>query len=139
MIQEITISLSVVRFTALMPRARPTPSTAPTRVWVVEMGRPSFVARMIVIAAPNSAQKPRVGVSWVILRPIVSITRHPQVASPTTMPIPPSASTHKGTGAFAATLSPPASATDKTADIGPIAFATSFAPWANATKQALRI
>ncbi len=93
----------------------------------------------MVVAAPISALKPRVGVKWVILRPIVSMTRQPHVASPMAMPKPPSARTHSGTGDFAAILSPPAKATEMIADIGPIALATSFAPCANATMQALNI
>ena len=82
MTQESAISRSMLRLKARIPRARPTPKTAPTRQCVVEMGSPSLEANKIVVAAPNSAQKPRVGVSSVIFLPIVSITRHPQVARP---------------------------------------------------------
>ena len=57
-----------------MPRASPTPSTEPTRVCVVETGMPSREASTIVVAAASSAAKPRLGVSSVIFRPIVSIT-----------------------------------------------------------------
>ena len=62
---------------APMPRAKPTPNTAPTSVWVVDMGRPVAEAITTVPAAPNSAAKPRLGVSSVILRPTVIITRQP--------------------------------------------------------------
>ena len=79
-----------------MPRAKPTPMTAPTRVCVVEMGIPSREAMRIVAAAPNSAEKPRVGVSSVIFFPMVSMTRHPHVARPMTMPMPPRANVQMG-------------------------------------------
>ncbi len=55
------------------------------------------------IAAANSAQKPRLGVSSVIFWPTVLITRQPHVAKPTTIPTPPKANAHGGTGAFKAT------------------------------------
>ena len=63
------------RSTAPMPRAKPTPRTAPTSVCVVEMGMPMREARTIVVAAAISAAKPRLGVSSVIFLPTVSITR----------------------------------------------------------------
>ena len=55
------------------PRAKPTPRTAPTRAWVVEMGKPGRLATTIVVAAPMLAAKPREGVSWVIFVPMVAI------------------------------------------------------------------
>ena len=54
------------RSIASMPRARPTPSTAPTNVCVVEIGMPVPDAITIVVAAASSAAKPRLGVSCVI-------------------------------------------------------------------------
>ncbi len=60
------MSFSIFKFKALMPLARPTPNTDPINAWVVEIGRPSFDAKRIVNAAPNSAAKPRDGVSSVI-------------------------------------------------------------------------
>ena len=62
-----TISLSIFKFRAVSPLASPTPKTAPTNAWVVDIGIPNFEARSIVVAAPNSAEKPLVGVSAVIL------------------------------------------------------------------------
>jgi hypothetical protein len=49
--------------------------TAPTRMWVVDTGRPVREARTTVAAAASSAEKPRVGVSSVIFVPIVRMTR----------------------------------------------------------------
>ncbi len=60
-----------------IPRAMPTPSTAPTRVWVVEMGMPVPEANTMVVAAANSAAKPRLGVRWVIFDPTVAMTCRP--------------------------------------------------------------
>ena len=75
--QDMKILPMTLRFRAAMPRAKPTPSTAPTRVWVVEIGSPVADAVTTVAAAPNSAAKPRLGVSSVILRPTVVITFQP--------------------------------------------------------------
>ena len=71
------MSRIVDRFKEFKPLASPTPRTAPTSVWVVDTGKASLDANTIVIAAPNSAAKPLVGVSSVIHFPIVSMTRHP--------------------------------------------------------------
>src|SRR6056297_2594744 len=59
------------RLMAVMPRTSPTPSTAPTSVWVVEMGSPVPDAITMVAAAAIPAQKPRLGVRCVILLPTV--------------------------------------------------------------------
>ena len=67
----------VRRFSAAMPRAKPTPRMAPTRVCVVEIGSPVPEASTTVEAAPSSAANPRLGVSSVILRPTVMITFQP--------------------------------------------------------------
>ena len=66
-IHESTISLNVLRLRADIPFANPTPKIPPTNAWVVEMGSPNFEASKIVTAAPNSAEKPLVGVRVVIL------------------------------------------------------------------------
>lgn len=126
MTHERMISLIIPRFKARIPRASPIPKTAPTKQCVVEIGSPSLDAIKIVVAAPNSAQKPRVGVSSVIFRPIVSMTRHPQVARPITMPTPPKTKSQGGTIEIAEM--DPFFTISKTAATGPIAFATSLAP-----------
>ena len=58
MIQDKTISLIIRRLSAEIPLASPTPKTAPTIQWVVEIGIPSLEAIKIVSAAPNSAENP---------------------------------------------------------------------------------
>ena len=73
-IQDNIILPTTLAFTAEIPLARPTPSTAPTNVWVVEMGRPVPDAKTTVVAAASSAAKPLLGVNSVIFLPTVSIT-----------------------------------------------------------------
>ena len=65
------------RSIASMPRASPTPSTAPTSVCVVEIGIPVPEAITMVVAAASSAAKPRLGVNSVMLVPTVAITLCP--------------------------------------------------------------
>ena len=64
-------------FALSIPRASATPRTAPTIVWLVEMGSPSFEQASTVVAVANSAEKPREGVSSVSFVPIVAMTRFP--------------------------------------------------------------
>jgi hypothetical protein len=59
--QEYQMSRITFRFKALIPLAIPTPITAPTKVWVVEMGSPKREHTRTVVAHPNSAEKPRDG------------------------------------------------------------------------------
>ena len=62
---------------AAIPRASPTPNTAPTNTCVVETGIPVPDAITTVAAAASVAANPRDGVSWVIRVPIVAITLCP--------------------------------------------------------------
>ena len=71
---EVNILPTIRRLSAAIPRAKPTPNTAPTSVCVVEIGRPIPEAKTTVHEAPSSAAKPRLGVSSVIFLPIVAIT-----------------------------------------------------------------
>ena len=79
---------------AAIPRAIPTPNTAPTKVCVVEIGKPVPDAITTVEAAANSAAKPRLGVKCVMPSPIVLITFLPKIARPATIPKPPSGKIH---------------------------------------------
>ena len=72
--QEVKMVPITRRFSEPMPRAMPTPSTAPTRVWVVEIGRPVPEASTTVVAAARVAAKPRLGVSSVMPVPTVAMT-----------------------------------------------------------------
>ena len=56
--QDVTIAATVGRCTAPTPRAKPTPSTAPTSVCVVEMGMPVAEASTTVVAAASYADDP---------------------------------------------------------------------------------
>lgn len=71
MIHERPMSLNVRKLRAEIPLASPTPNTDPTIQCVVEIGSPSLEATRIVIAAPNSALNPLVGVNSVIFFPMV--------------------------------------------------------------------
>ena len=55
---------------------------APVMVCVVETGTPSQVAMNSVAAPPVSAQKPCIGVSLVIRRPMVRTIRQPPIRVP---------------------------------------------------------
>lgn len=67
----MTMLLANLQRTADTRRAAPTSMIAPMIVWVVETGMPSHVAANNVSARPVSAQKPCIGLSLVILEPIV--------------------------------------------------------------------
>lgn len=71
MTQDIKILPTTRKFNAPMPRAKPTPNTAPTNVWVVEIGSPVAEASTTVVAAASSVANPRLGVSSVIFLPMV--------------------------------------------------------------------
>ena len=101
-IHEITMLRTTPKFNAAIPRAMPTPKTAPTNVCVVEIGKPVPEAITTVEAAANSAAKPRLGVKCVIPLPIVAITRLPNIAKPNTIPIPPNGKIHQAYSALAA-------------------------------------
>ncbi|BAA29730.1 117aa long hypothetical protein [Pyrococcus horikoshii OT3] len=72
--QEIIISFTTLLFIAFTPLANPTPITAPTTVWVVEIGIPSQLAIKTTVAAEKSIVNPLVFVNSVIFFPTVSIT-----------------------------------------------------------------
>ena len=72
--QETIILPTTEKSTADKPLAKPTPSTAPTRVWVVEIGKPVPEANTTVVAAANSAANHLLGVNSVIFLPTVSMT-----------------------------------------------------------------
>ena len=67
MTHDIIIPPTTRKSNAPIPRASPTPITAPTAIWVVETGIPVREAITTVAAAASSAEKPRVGTSSVIL------------------------------------------------------------------------
>ena len=66
MIQERKNLLTTRILREAKPLAIPTPKTAPTKTWVVETGKPVYEASTTVVAAANSAEKPRLGVNSVI-------------------------------------------------------------------------
>ena len=74
-IQDVKIVRTVRVLIAVIPLAKPTPMTAPTKVWVVETGSCILEHTSTVIIAPMSAATPREGVITVIFVPTVCITR----------------------------------------------------------------
>ena len=62
------------KFKAEMPRAKPTPNTAPTNVCVVEIGNPVPEATTTVVEAARLQQNPRLGERSVMPDPTVAIT-----------------------------------------------------------------
>lgn len=122
--------LMTLRSTASSPLASPTPMTAPTTVWDVEMGSPIFEAISTVVAAPKSTENPLVLVRLVMRPPTVFMTFRPQVRHPAAIPTPPRKRSSVGIAAVSARFP---SASGSIAATGAIAFATSFAPAENAT------
>jgi hypothetical protein len=82
----------------------PKPTVAPVIRRVVLTGSANFVARIIVPAALSSIENPRLGECSVILLPSARIMLYPYVHSPTTMPAPPNARIHSGTGTLSEIL-----------------------------------
>src|SRR4051812_26944216 len=82
MTQAYTIELATFQRTAEARRAAPTPTMAPVMVCVVETGTPSQVAMNSVAAPPVSAQKPCIGVSFVMRNPMVRTMRQPPIRVP---------------------------------------------------------
>lgn len=65
-----------------VPEQKPTPTVAPVMHCVVEMGSPSLVAMMTVMAAPNSMENPRLGECRVRRLPNWRIILYPYVQRP---------------------------------------------------------
>ena len=90
-----------MKSTEAAPPARPTPTTDPINVCVVEIGtaRKGMENIRTVVAAPNSAANPRVGVMCVIFLPTVTMTLAPQVITPRVIPALPKRINQVGIGA----------------------------------------
>ena len=132
MMLRITVKLS-----AAIPRAKPIPKIAPTRVCVVEIGKPVPDATTTVIAVANCAAKPRLGVKSVIPDPTVAITFCPIAIKPTAIPNAPKGKIHQANFP-PLRICPPFSTIETTEESGPIALATSLEPCANAIAQAVK-
>ena len=66
-------------------------------VWVVETGTPRKVAMNNVAAPPVSAQKPCIGVSFVMRRPMVRTMRQPPISVPSAIEAWQASTTQNGT------------------------------------------
>ena len=124
-IHDKTIFFMTPRFKLEIPLAIPTPITAPTIVCVVEIGNPSFENIKTVVAQPNSAENPLVGVISVTSSPTVFITLYPKSAVPSASEKLPKNKIHIG---IKNSFVLPDFIIEYIAQEGPIAFAISFAP-----------
>ena len=82
MTQAIATSPAMPQRTADARRAAPAPITQPVTVCVVDTGIPRKEAAKSMTEAPADALNPWCCDNFVILVPIVSITRHPPVSVP---------------------------------------------------------
>ena len=85
-IQVVAMFLITSSLMVLVPRAKPTPITVPTRVCVGETGIPRVAKRKTTDAADICAAKPLDGMRSVILRPTVSVILPPAIRIPITIP-----------------------------------------------------
>ena len=106
-------------------------------MWVELTGSPNWEAMMTVSAADRAIQNARVLSSSVISVPTVLIRRGPNSIRPTARPRAPTSITHKGMDAAVTTA--PADSASLMAASGPMALATSFAPWAKLSNAAANI
>src|SRR5688500_6537468 len=81
-IQAITMFPATPQRTADRFLVAPTPMIAEVIVWVVEMGRPSWLLTHSTLAATDSAAKPAGGSRWITRRPSVLMIRQPPAYVP---------------------------------------------------------
>mmetsp|Transcript_42080 Transcript_42080/g.85922 ORF Transcript_42080/g.85922 Transcript_42080/m.85922 type:complete len:259 (+) Transcript_42080:118-894(+) len=112
----------------------PMPTTAPTRQWEVETGRPRAEEESTAMAPPICVANDLDGVSSVILLPTVWIVSRPIVTMPMRKPADPNTSAQKGMSGLDDTSF--FSTTCRIADSGPMALPTSLPPCAHATLNA---
>lgn len=86
--------------TFFYPSNEPMANTEPTQQCVVETGKANLEAIITAAVDPSSMQQPLDGVILVISFPILQIILYPQVANPTTIPIPPKANIQIGMSLF---------------------------------------
>src|SRR6267142_6275294 len=98
---------------------------APVMVWVVETGTPSQVAMNRVAATPVSAQNPCIGVSLVILRPMVRTIRQPPIRVPSAIAAWHDNTTQNGTSKW----SPRYPCEKSSTAMMPMVFCASLPPW----------
>lgn len=95
--QAMTMLRATPQRTADARRAAPTPTIEPVMVCVVDTGMPSHVAQNSASAPPVSAQKPCMGVKWVIREPTVRTMRQPPHNVPSAIALWQLNTTHSGT------------------------------------------
>ncbi|CWP24043.1 Uncharacterised protein [Neisseria meningitidis] len=128
--------MGFISFQLALRLTRPMPSTAPTKICVLDTGSPISDAPITTDAADSSAVKPEAGCISAKLVPTVLITSLPTNHKPTISAIPKVSIAIGGTTFCAATLL--VRKTSIIAANGPMALAISFAPWLNAKPQAVK-
>ena len=123
--QATTMLPATPQRTAEARRAAPTPMIAPVMVCVVDTGTPSPVAMNSVIAPPVSAQKPCMGVSRVILLPIVWTMRQPPRSVPSPIAAWQARTTQNGTS----NSGPVSPWLNSSTAMMPMVFCASLPPW----------
>src|SRR6201999_866686 len=98
---------------------------APVMVWVVETGTPSAVAMNSVAAPPVSAQKPCIGVNFVIRSPMVRTIRQPPISVPSAIDAWQASTTQNGTEKCA----PRCPCEYSSTAMMPMVFCASLPPW----------
>src|ERR1700736_659418 len=105
---------------------------APVMVWVVDTGTPSHVAMNSVAAPPVSAQKPCIGVSLVIRKPMVRTIRQPPIKVPHAI-----AAWHASTTQNGTENSVPSMPCEyKSTAMMPMVFCASLPPWPSEYSEA---
>src|SRR3954447_9830689 len=119
------MELATFQRTAETRRAAPTPTMAPVMVWVVDTGTPRKVAANSVAAPPVSAQNPCIGVSLVILKPMVRTMRQPPIKVPSAIAAWHDSTTQNGTEK----CSPRWPCEYNSTAMMPMVFCASLPPW----------
>src|SRR5689334_6946717 len=105
---------------------------APVMVWVVETGTPSQVAMNSVAAPPVSAQKPCIGVSFVMRSPMVRTMRQPPISVPSAIAAWQLSTTQNGTEK----CSPRWPCEYSSTAMMPMVFCASLPPWPSEYSEA---
>ena len=80
--------IGFINFQLALRLTKPIPKTAPTKIWVLETGKPINDAAITTAAAESSAEKPDAGCISAKLVPTVLITSLPTNHKPTIKAIP---------------------------------------------------
>ena len=124
----------------LFPSTRATAVVDPTWQCVVDKGHPKCEPHITTIVEPISIHRPLLGVIFANFIPIASMILYPYIAIPREIPTPPIANIQYASSPRSFVFWTPFSLYIMyTAAKGPMLFATSFEPCANASNAAVHI